>query len=96
MRLTIPFHAPGSPHRLQFQRQDHALPAHDERARVGPRASGKGETLVGISKVPDERLDRLTAMFNPKKRVAATVEFSDMAATGQSAGAQTLVDVVGL
>jgi len=57
-------------------------------------ATGKGETIVGISKVPDARLDRLTAMFNPRKRVAATVEFSDMAATGQTAGAQTLVDVV--
>ena len=33
-------------------------------------------------------------MFNPRKRVAATVEFSDMAAPGQTAGAQTLVDVV--
>jgi GTP-binding protein YchF len=57
-------------------------------------ASGKGETVIGISKVPDARLDRLTAMFNPRKRVAATVEFSDMAVTGQTAGAQTLVDVV--
>jgi ribosome-binding ATPase len=56
--------------------------------------SGKGETLVGISKVPDARLDRLTAMFNPRKRVAATVEFSDMALAGQTAGAQTLVDVL--
>ena len=55
---------------------------------------GKGETLVGISKVPDARLDRLTAMFNPRKRVAATVEFSDLAAVGQTAGAQPLVDVV--
>jgi GTP-binding protein YchF len=62
--------------------------------RESARGTGKGETLVGISKVPDERLDRLTAMFNPRKRVAATVEFSDMAATGQTAGAQTLVDVV--
>jgi GTP-binding protein YchF len=61
--------------------------------RESARSTGKGETLVGISKVPDERLDRLTAMFNPRKRVAATVEFSDMAATGQTAGAQTLVDV---
>jgi GTP-binding protein YchF len=60
----------------------------------GRAASGKGETIVGISKVPDARLDRLTAMFNPRKRVAATVEFSDMAATGQTAGAQALVDVV--
>src|SRR3954469_6033158 len=57
-------------------------------------ATGKGGTVVGISKVPDARLDRLTAMFNPRKRVAATVEFSDMAMTGQTAGAQTLVDVV--
>jgi len=56
-------------------------------------AVGKGETVVGISKVPDPRLDRLTAMFNPRKRVAATVEFSDMAATGQAAGAERLVDV---
>jgi ribosome-binding ATPase len=56
-------------------------------------ATGKGETVVGISKVPDARLDRLTAMFNPRKRVAATVEFSDMAVAGQTAGAQTLVDV---
>ena len=33
---------------------------------------GKGDTVVGISKVPDARLDRLTALFNPKKRVPAT------------------------
>src|ERR1043166_5835187 len=64
-------------------------------ARETARAAhGKGETSVGISKVPDARLDRLTAMFNPRKRVAATVEFSDMAGAGQTAGAQALVDVV--
>src|SRR6202795_3453863 len=62
--------------------------------RESTRGTGKGETVVGISKVPDERLDRLTAMFNPRKRVPATVEFSDMAGTGQTAAAQTLVDVV--
>jgi GTP-binding protein YchF len=56
-------------------------------------AHGKAEASIGISKVPDERLDRLTAMFNPKKRVPATVEFSDLAAAGRAAGAQTLVDV---
>src|SRR6202162_4801322 len=64
-------------------------------AREAARAAhGKGEATVGISKVPDTRLDRLTAMFNPRKRVPATVEFSDLAATGQTAAAQTLVDVV--
>jgi GTP-binding protein YchF len=57
-------------------------------------AHGKGEALIGISKVPDARLDRLTAMYNPKKRVPATVEFSDLAAPAQSGGAQALVDVV--
>src|SRR5262245_50923247 len=58
------------------------------------RAShGKGEASIGISKVPDGRLDRLTSMFNPRKRVPATVEFSDLAAPGRSGGAQTLVDV---
>jgi GTP-binding protein YchF len=50
--------------------------------------------VIGISKVPDARLDRLTAMYNPKKRVPATVEFSDMAAPGGKAGAAALVDVV--
>src|SRR5437762_6900706 len=57
-------------------------------------AHGKGETSVGISKVPDARLDRLTAMYNPRKRVPATVEFSDLAAPGRSGGAQALIDVV--
>jgi GTP-binding protein YchF len=54
---------------------------------------GKGDVSVGISKVPDARLDRLTAMYNPRKRVPATVEFSDLAAPGRTGGAQTLVDV---
>jgi ribosome-binding ATPase len=56
-------------------------------------AQGK-EAAIGISKVPDARLDRMTEMFNPKKRVAATVEFSDLAAPAHSGGAQALVDVV--
>src|SRR5229473_278021 len=56
-------------------------------------AQGK-EAAIGISKVPDARLDRMTAMYNPKKRVAATVEFSDLAMPGGTGGAQALVDVV--
>jgi ribosome-binding ATPase len=63
-------------------------------ARETTRAThGKAEASIGISKVPDPRLDRLTAMFNPRKRVPATVEFSDMAAQGRAGGAQALVDV---
>jgi GTP-binding protein YchF len=54
---------------------------------------GKAEAFVGISKVPDARLDRLTAMYNPRKRVPATVEFSDLAAPAKGGSAVALVDV---
>ena len=57
------------------------------------RAAHGREATLGISKVPDSRLDRLTTMFNPRKRVPATVEFSDLAAPAHSGGAQALVDV---
>ena len=60
---------------------------------TGRAAHGKGEATVGISKVPDARLDRLTAMYNPKKRVPATVEFTDLALPAGTGGAQALVDV---
>jgi GTP-binding protein YchF len=53
---------------------------------------GKGDVNIGISKVPDARLDKLTAMYNPRKRVPATVEFTDLIAPSR-AGAQGLVDV---
>jgi ribosome-binding ATPase len=64
-------------------------------AREGSRAGSRSETNVGVSKVPDARLDRLTAMFKPKKHVPATVEFVDIAnpvRTGTTA-AQALLDV---
>ena len=53
---------------------------------------GKGDIAIGISRVPDARLDTLTAMYNPRKRVPATVEFTDLIAPSRS-GAQALVDV---
>ncbi len=63
-------------------------------AREAPRAGGKSDANVGVSQVPDERLDRLTAMFNPRKRVPATVEFADIAGTaGAKTAAQALLDV---
>lgn len=42
-------------------------------AREAPRSHGKAEANVGVSRVPDERLDRLTALFKPRKHVPATV-----------------------
>src|SRR5919108_4543070 len=60
-------------------------------AKDAPRS--KGDVNIGISKVPDARLDVLTSMYNPRKRVPATVEFTDLAAARTSA--QALVDVAG-
>ena len=51
---------------------------------------------VGVVAVPDPRLDRLTALYAPKKRVPATVEFVDIAglvkgaAQGEGLGNQFL------
>jgi GTP-binding protein YchF len=49
-------------------------------AREAPRTHGKGEAHVGVSRVLDDRLDRLTELFRPERKVPATVEFADMAA----------------
>jgi hypothetical protein len=63
-------------------------------AREAARAPhGKAEATIGISKVPDARLDRLTGMYNPRKRVPATIEFSDLATPVRAGSAQALVDV---
>ena len=63
-------------------------------AREAPRAGGRQEAHVGVSRVPDERLDRLTALFKPKKHTPATVEFADMGgAAGTRTGAAALLDV---
>src|SRR5262245_9303908 len=41
----------------------------------GPR----GEMHTGIARVPDERVDRLSALFKPKKTTYATFEVVDLA-----------------
>ena len=40
--------------------------------------SKRDQPNVAVVKVPDERIDRLVPMFNPKKTVYATVEFVDI------------------
>lgn len=52
---------------------------------------GKLDANVGVARVPDARLDWLTALYKPRRRVPATVEFADMAAGGRST--KDLVDV---
>ena len=51
-----------------------------EHAYSNPR-----EAHVGIAKVPDDRLDRLAALFKPKKLTHASVEYVDVGAIGQEA-----------
>src|ERR1700758_4751444 len=51
-----------------------------EHAFANPR-----EAHVGVAKVPDDRLDRLAALFNPKKLTHASVEYVDVGAIGQEA-----------
>ncbi|MGH9330947.1 MAG: redox-regulated ATPase YchF, partial [Vicinamibacterales bacterium] len=61
-------------------------------AHGAPRPGQRAEANVGVSRVPDERLDRLSALFNPRKRMPATVEFADLAAT-RAGTAESLLDV---
>ncbi|MGC9291563.1 MAG: redox-regulated ATPase YchF [Acidobacteriaceae bacterium] len=55
---------------------------------TGAHLEGRGhsspkEVHVGVARVPDERLDKLAALYNPKKTVYATVEYADVAAIGK-------------
>src|SRR6266702_5934472 len=51
-----------------------------EHAYSNPR-----EAHVGIAKVPDDRLDRLAALYHPKKLTHTSVEYVDVGAIGQDA-----------
>jgi len=63
--------------------------AHD-----APRAAhGRLEATLGVARVPDPRLDVLTVMYNPRKRVPATVEFADIPGRPSGSGADALLDV---
>ena len=58
----------------------------------GRSSSGRDDASVGLARVPDPRLDRLTSLFSPRKHTPATVTFVDMASR-RGAGAGALVDV---
>jgi GTP-binding protein YchF len=46
---------------------------------------GRMEVHTAVVDVPDERVDRLSAMFNPKKTIYAKVTYTDIAGLGSSA-----------
>jgi len=51
-----------------------------EQAYSNPR-----EAHIGVAKVPDDRLDKLAALYNPKKLTHTSVEYVDVGAIGQEA-----------
>jgi len=56
---------------------------------VSQRAHNPREAHLGVTKVPDDRLDRLAALYNPKKLIHASVEYADVAALSQEALKET-------
>jgi GTP-binding protein YchF len=48
---------------------------------------GKVEVHRGVVKVPDERLDKLTEIFNPRKKVPATIEYIEVGGMDSEASA---------
>ena len=58
------------------------------KAKVEDRGYSR-EAHLGIAKVPDDRLEKLAALYNPKKTIFATVEYADVAAIGQEALKET-------
>ncbi len=55
-----------------------------EHALANPR-----EAHIGVAKVPDARLDKLAALYHPKKLTHASVEYVDVGAIGQDALKET-------
>ena len=51
--------------------------------------SNPREAHIGVARVPDERLDKLSALYSPKKTTYAQVEYADVAAIGQEALKET-------
>ena len=51
--------------------------------------SNPREAHIGVARVPDVRLDKLSALYSPKKTTYAQVEYVDVAAIGQEALKET-------
>jgi GTP-binding protein YchF len=65
-------------------------------AEVAEYGTGKTEPNLGVVPVLDERIDRLSAMYNPKKTIHAVIEFIDFAGQGQGAAKTSLFSGEGM
>lgn len=59
------------------------------RTHLASATASKGDTHLGVAKVPDARLDRCAAIFSPKSTVHATIEFVDVAGLKKGASGTT-------
>lgn len=55
-----------------------------EQAKVGAYSGGEVKANLGVVEVPDERLDYLFDIYQPKKRVPARIHYVDLAGLGSS------------
>ena len=58
------------------------------KAKLEERGHSRQEH-IGVARVPDERLEKLSDLYSPKKTTFASVEFVDVAAIGQEALKET-------
>src|SRR6202453_583351 len=58
------------------------------KAKIEDRGFSR-EAHIGVARVPDERLEKLSALYSPKKTTFASVEFVDVAGIGQEALKET-------
>src|ERR671933_65951 len=63
-----------------------------QRAQVGGYAGV--EPNLAVVKVPDERLDRLSALFNPVKHTPAEVRFVDVAGVAKGMGQESSASIL--
>jgi ribosome-binding ATPase len=54
---------------------------------TGAVSSGKMEVYTAVVPVPDQRIDTLSKMFNPKKTIYATITYTDIGGLEKSVGA---------
>ena len=62
---------------------------------AAPVSAGRPEARLGIARVPDPRVEALGAIYNPKKKTFATVEYVDVPGVQKGEGA-ALVDLPAL
>ena len=57
-------------------------------AETGAFAGAEGETNVGVTKVPDDRIDHLAALFKPKKTTFAEITYRDIGLAKSGTGGE--------